>query len=324
MAGIRERARAETTAEIVRLARAQVAEQGAAALSLRAIARDLGMVSSAIYRYFASRDELLTRLIIESYDRLGEATKAADAAVRHRTDHAARWRAVARGIREWALANPAEYALLFGTPVPGYAAPQDTIGPASRYTAVLLELLADIHAVEGSPKGAVPARLRADLERLRATLDLRVGDVLLARGMVAWANLMGAISLELFGHLHNVVDTPGALFDNGGGGAGRASVRGNRLAADVETDMNRRSFLFALLGAPTRRFVAACGSDDDPAASRCTPGPPGPTMSCCASRTRAVSSPPTPTSPACPTCSSPVTGGCSLPARSPRSTPARW
>ncbi len=59
----------------------------------------------------------------------------------------------------------------------------------------------------------MPARLRADLERLRATLDLRVGDVLLARGMVAWANLMGAISLELFGHLHNVVDTPGALFD---------------------------------------------------------------------------------------------------------------
>ena len=213
MAGIRERARAETTAEIVRLARAQVAEQGAAALSLRAIARDLGMVSSAIYRYFASRDELLTRLIIESYDRLGEATRAADAAVRHRVDHAARWRAMARALRGWALANPAEYALLFGTPVPGYAAPQDTIGPASRYTAVLLELLADIHAAGGRPQGTVPARLRADLERLRANLDLRVGDVLLARGMVAWANLMGAISLELFGHLHNVVDTPGALFD---------------------------------------------------------------------------------------------------------------
>jgi AcrR family transcriptional regulator len=77
MPGIRERARAETTAQIVRLAREQVAEQGAAALSLRAIAREMGMVSSAIYRYFASRDELLTRLIVESYDRLGEAAQGA-------------------------------------------------------------------------------------------------------------------------------------------------------------------------------------------------------------------------------------------------------
>ena len=82
MPGIRERARAETTAEIIRLAREQIAEHGAAELSLRAIARDLGMVSSAIYRYFASRDELLTRLIIDSYDRLGEAVEAADARCR--------------------------------------------------------------------------------------------------------------------------------------------------------------------------------------------------------------------------------------------------
>ncbi len=203
----------ETTAEILRLARAQVAEQGAAALSLRAIARDMGMVSSAIYRYFASRDELLTRLIVESYDRLGEAAQAADTAVRNRADHAARWRAVARAIRAWALANPAEYALLFGTPVPGYAAPQDTIGPASRYTAVLLGLLAEMHAAGNRPKGTVPTRMRADIARLRELLGLDIGDVLLARGMVAWANLMGAISLELFGHLHNVVDTPGALYD---------------------------------------------------------------------------------------------------------------
>lgn len=203
----------ETTAEIVHLARAQVAAQGAAALSLRAIARDMGMVSSAIYRYFASRDELLTRLIVESYDRLGAAAQAADAAVRNRADHPARWRAVARAIREWALTNPAEYALLFGTPVPGYAAPQDTIGPASKYTAVLLELLAEMHAAGNRPKGTVPARMRADIGRLRGMVGLEIGDVLLARGMVAWANLMGAISLELFGHLHNVVDTPGALYD---------------------------------------------------------------------------------------------------------------
>ncbi len=214
MPGIRERARAETTAEIVRLAREQVAEQGAAALSLRAIARDMGMVSSAIYRYFASRDELLTRLIVESYDRLGEAAQQAAASVRVRSDHAARWRAIARSIRGWAIENPAEYALLFGTPVPGYAAPHDTIGPASRYTTVLLELLAEAEAVNGPVAATpVPPRLRADLARLRTMTGVEVSEALLARGMVAWASIMGAISLELFGHLHNVVDTPGALFE---------------------------------------------------------------------------------------------------------------
>jgi len=213
MPGIRERARAETTAEIVRLAREQVAEQGAAALSLRAIARDMGMVSSAIYRYFASRDELLTRLIVESYDRLGEATQQVAASVRNRHDHPARWRAVAGSIRLWAVENPAEYALLFGTPVPGYAAPQDTIGPATRYTAALLELLAEAEAGGHRVASRVPPALRADLERLRALTGVEVSDGLLALGLVAWASIMGAISLELFGHLHNVVDTPGALFD---------------------------------------------------------------------------------------------------------------
>ena len=217
MAGIRERARAESIAEIVRLARVQVAESGAAALSLRAIARDLGMVSSAIYRYFASRDELLTRLIIDSYDRLGATAQAADDSVARRTDFAARWRAIANGIRQWALANPAEYALLFGTPVPGYAAPHDTIGPASRYTAVLLGLLAEVEASGGRPATAATVRvtpnLLADVAALRDRIDLVISAELMAAGMVAWANVMGAISLELFGHLHNVIDTPGSLFD---------------------------------------------------------------------------------------------------------------
>ncbi len=73
--GVRERARAEITSEIVRAGRDQLATDGAAALSLRAVARELGMVSSAVYRYVASRDELLTLLIIEAYDALGAAVE---------------------------------------------------------------------------------------------------------------------------------------------------------------------------------------------------------------------------------------------------------
>lgn len=212
MAGIRERARAETTAEIVRLARQQVEQDGAANLSLRAIARNLGMVSSAIYRYFASRDELLTRLIIDSYERLGAAVEAADTRMRG-DDFRGRWRAEANSLRRWAIENPFEYALLFGTPVPGYAAPQETIGPASRYTTVLMGLLVDIEAASGVMEGVVPAALQRDFARLRASFPVPKSDVLLMNGMNSWAGMMGAISLELFGHLHNVIDTPGALFE---------------------------------------------------------------------------------------------------------------
>jgi len=213
VAGIRERARAEHTAEIVRLARQQLERDGAANLSLRAIARDLGMASSAIYRYFASRDELLTRLIIDSYDRLGEVVETADHRVKRRSDFLGRWRAMAHAIRTWGVANQAEYSLLFGTPVPGYAAPQDTIGPASRYTIALIQLTVELEAAGHSATEKVPAPLRRDYARFRERFDVPSSDQMLMNGMAAWASVMGAINLELFGHLHNVVDTPGALFE---------------------------------------------------------------------------------------------------------------
>jgi AcrR family transcriptional regulator len=212
MTGARERARAATTAEILRLARDQMEAQGAAALSLRAIARDMGMVSSGIYRYYASRDELLTALIIDSYQRLGAAAEAADAAIRRRNDFRGRWSAIAHSIRGWAMDHPAEWALLFGTPVPGYAAPVDTIGPASRYTLVLLALLSDIADAGIRHTPHVPRAMRGDLARIR-DLGVSAPDGTLAVGFAAWAAMMGAVSLELFGHLHNVVDEPGALFD---------------------------------------------------------------------------------------------------------------
>jgi AcrR family transcriptional regulator len=212
MAGVRERARIETTQRIVELARRQVELDGAASLSLRAIARELGMVSSAIYRYFASRDDLLTRLIIDSYDRMGEAVEQADAAGR-RSDLRRRWKAITAALREWALAHPAEYALLFGTPVPGYAAPLDTVGPATRYTAVLLRLLVDIESSGHRPAGRVPATLRRDFAQMRLQLPAPKSDTLLKRGMTAWVSVMGAISLELFGHFRNVFDSPEVFFD---------------------------------------------------------------------------------------------------------------
>src|SRR4051794_2735735 len=114
----RARAREALTAEIKDTARRHMAESGAPALSLRAVARDLGMVSSAVYRYFDSRDALLTALIVDAFDAVGETAEGAVVGLPH--DVRVRWRAAARSIRDWALAHPHDYALVYGSPVPGY------------------------------------------------------------------------------------------------------------------------------------------------------------------------------------------------------------
>ena len=143
--GVRERVRAQMTAEILAEARAQLSSAGADGLSLRAISRDLGMASSAIYRYFPSRDALLTQLIIDAFNAVGEAAEIAESFV-PRTDLAGRFLATATAVRAWALANQHEYALIFGSPVPGYAAPQDTIAPATRIPVVLIGILMEAAA----------------------------------------------------------------------------------------------------------------------------------------------------------------------------------
>ena len=102
-------------------------------LSLRAVARELGMASSAVYRYFPSRDELLTALIVDAYDALGDTAEQALAG-RCGGRRPTRWLALSTSIRAWAVAQPHEYALLYGSPVPGYrgAARHDRSGRARR------------------------------------------------------------------------------------------------------------------------------------------------------------------------------------------------
>src|ERR1700710_1427592 len=138
---VRARVRAGLVEEIKGIARRHVAEQGASALSLRAVAREVGMVSSAIYRYFPSRDDLLTALIVDAFDAVGRAAEDADATCAE-DDVRGRWLAVAIAVRRWALTNPHEYALVYGSPVPGYAAPTDTVDPATRVSLVFLRLVA--------------------------------------------------------------------------------------------------------------------------------------------------------------------------------------
>src|SRR6266516_2083970 len=170
----RERTRAEITRQILDAARRHLATEGASGLSLRAIARELGASSSAVYRYVASRDDLLTRLIVAAYDALGAAAEAAEAAVA-RADLAGRWSAVCGAVRAWALANLADAA---GHPAPAIAG-------------------ADI-----PPDG------RKALAPARSTVGPEVPGALLQRGLMAWAALFGTVSFELFGQLHGIVGDP--------------------------------------------------------------------------------------------------------------------
>ncbi|MFJ8865057.1 TetR/AcrR family transcriptional regulator [Streptomyces sp. NPDC102473] len=211
--GARERARIEVTAAIKDEARKQLAAEGAAKLSLRAVARELGMVSSALYRYFPSRDDLLTALIVDAYDAVGEVAEAAGAKREARPGpDAARWTAVACAVRDWALAHPHEYALIYGSPVPGYTAPQDTVGPASRVGLVLIGLVRDAHRAEGLAVPALDHGLRSEAARLAADLAPDLPPAVVAALVAAWAQLFGLISFELFGQFNRVVEAREQLF----------------------------------------------------------------------------------------------------------------
>lgn len=216
--GVRARVRAELVAEIKQAARRQLAEEGAAALSLRAVARELGMVSSGIYRYFSSRDQLLTALIVDAYDALGEAAEQADATV-GRDDFFGRWAAACRAVRGFAVANLHEYALLYGSPVPGYRAPEATVAPATRTTVVLTSVVAEAFAAGvlappplGNRVVLTPA-VRSEARRIAELVLPGVGVDAVVRCLAAWTQLFGYVSFERFGHLVGAVERGDEMFD---------------------------------------------------------------------------------------------------------------
>jgi AcrR family transcriptional regulator len=212
----RERARAELTSEIKAEARRQLVMHGAQQLSLRAVARELGMASSAIYRYFPSRDDLLTALIIDAYDALGEAAEAADRAI-GRADVRGRWLATCGAVRGWAIAQPHEYALIYGTPVPGYQAPQDTVAPAARVAFVIGSILAEAWAGDAarmnrSEPRPVPPMLAEQADLVADAIAPGLPAAVISRALVAWTQLFGMISFELFDQFKGTVDPADEFF----------------------------------------------------------------------------------------------------------------
>ena len=207
--GVRARAKEAMRAEILAVARVQLAEGGPAGLSFRSVAREVGLASSAVYRYFESRDALLTALIIASYDALGDAVEAAERRV-PRTSFAERYRAIGRAVREWAVSEPTQWLLIFGSPIPDYEAPQDTVPAATRLPLALAALMGEaLDAAAVRPGGDLPEDVHVALE-LRTYIADDAPDEVVLRGLIAWTYLLGAVMSEIVGQRHRVVSPSGA------------------------------------------------------------------------------------------------------------------
>ena len=213
--GKRQESREQIEAKIVELGRRHLVDHGAAGLSLRAIARDLGMVSSAVYRYVSSRDELLTLLLVDAYTELAEAVdQARDSVAELWSDDVI---AIARAARRWALAHPARWALLYGSPVPGYHAPAErTLEVGTRVVGAFFDAVAagiatgDIRLTNDT--AAEP--MSSDFERLRQEFGFPGDDPVVAKCFLLFAAVVGAISLEVFGQYGaDTLTDPEAVFD---------------------------------------------------------------------------------------------------------------
>jgi AcrR family transcriptional regulator len=214
----RERVREEVAGEILAVARAQLAQDGAAALSLRSIARELEMAPSALYRYFSGRDALLSALILSAYESLAdEAERASVTAFAKEGTDAERWLVVPRTMRGWALGHPHEWGLIFGTPVPGYHAPEDTVVPYARLAGALVQPMIDAQAAGRLTVDVVPVVVSEELAAAVAPVSNALFAAMPTPKVIlllqAWATLVGVISLELFGHWRNTVLDPELFFD---------------------------------------------------------------------------------------------------------------
>jgi AcrR family transcriptional regulator len=177
------------------------------------------VVSSAVYRYVKSRDDLLTLLVVDGYNDLADAVEAAVSEVAA-DQHRDRFLAFGRAIRGWALAEPATYSLLYGAPVPGYDAPAElTTGPGTRVVQVLLDLAVAASAagaLAGPSDGlAMTPGLAAGMEGVRDQFGVTLPDDVLLRGVRVWASLFGCVSFEVFGQYGpDRLGDPEALFEH--------------------------------------------------------------------------------------------------------------
>ncbi|MGI5321318.1 TetR/AcrR family transcriptional regulator [Actinomadura nitritigenes] len=197
----RERYRTQVRAEIKQHAWEQIATTGASALSLNTIAKQMGMSGPALYRYYAGRDELITELVRDAYRSLADTLRAA-------ADAGAGLAGLARALRAWALEDPQRYLLIYGTPVPGYHAPDDITSISAETMAVLLDACAALPS--DGPETPFDVHL-ADHRDWAG--DHPAPPAVLHRALTLWTRLHGVLSLELAGHFTGMGFDAARLFD---------------------------------------------------------------------------------------------------------------
>ena len=201
----RQQYREQTRQEAKRIALEQLAEDGIAGVSVNAIGKRMGVTGPALYRYFANRDALLTELISDGYHDLADTVERAILGAKSK---AGRLRTAAHAMRDWAVAEPHRYMLLFGTPVPGYEAPMHTLDAANRTMAAILSAVGS--DTEPVKRGKLQRQVGAWGERMEYSgLSARQ----LHWGLVVWSRLHGHISLEVTGQLTLLQVDPELLFN---------------------------------------------------------------------------------------------------------------
>ncbi|WP_369031735.1 MULTISPECIES: TetR/AcrR family transcriptional regulator [Streptomyces] len=212
----RERLRAETAAEIKAIALKHMAAGGAAALSLRAIARDMGMTAGAIYSYYETRDALINALITDVYTSLADTLEAAHEQV---DEHDTAQRILAHGTayRQWAISHPEEFQLVYGDPVPGYQMPEG--GPATEAELRVCTLLGQLVAAAWPHAAAAQAGeehswedFQPDLTDALHTKEPDLPPAALALTLRIWGRMHGLVALEVYGHLRTQIVNPAKLY----------------------------------------------------------------------------------------------------------------
>ncbi len=196
----------------------QIAETGAAALSLRAIARELKITAPAIYNYFPSRDDLVTALIVDAFTSLGDSQKASITSISANKPEA-RLTALGLAYRDWAMQYPQRYQLIFGTPIPGYEAPADITLPAAAWA--LVPLIETIQALYDADKLQIEnlakptTALRSMLENWQHFVEasgMQVHSEVLYLAFVVWSRVHGLVMLELGLQNPSFITDPGEIF----------------------------------------------------------------------------------------------------------------
>jgi AcrR family transcriptional regulator len=214
----RERIRDATLREIKDVARAHLRAHGPAGISLRGIAREIGMTAPALYRYFGGLDDLLMAMIEDYTDEISDAMEAARDALPP-DQLGARLVAVTRAFRRWALDHRPEFAMVFGAPVPGFDMPAGKHVAGGRFGGIFFELFTDLWRQSPFPVPAdedIPPALLRQLENYGGpgcAVDAGVPAGVVRMYAGCWVRLYGLVTMEVFGHVHFLLEDAEPLFE---------------------------------------------------------------------------------------------------------------